>query len=124
MRNSALALAVAAGLVALPAQGQSVADYLARIAAVDDSGPMLNAVLAINPDAASQAAAAQKIAGPLAGKALLIKDNIEMAGPLPTTAGSLALKDSVTGRDAPLVARLRRAGAVFLGKTNLSEWAN
>ena len=62
--------------------------------------------------------------GPLAGKPILIKDNIEVAGPLPTTAGSLALKDNVTNRDAPLVARLRAAGAVILGKTNLSEWAN
>ena len=55
---------------------------------------------------------------------MLIKDNIEAAGPLPTTAGSLALANNVTNRDAPLVARLRAAGAVILGKTNLSEWAN
>ena len=62
--------------------------------------------------------------GPLAGQPVLIKDNIESAGPLPTTAGSLALANNVTNRDAPLVARLRAAGAVILGKTNLSEWAN
>lgn len=124
MRLLRSALLAAASLTALPAQGQSVADYLARIAQVDDSGPTLNAVLAVNPDAAKDEAAASKAGGPLAGKALLIKDNIEMAGPLSTTAGSLALKDSVTGRDAPLVARLRKAGAVILGKTNLSEWAN
>ena len=55
---------------------------------------------------------------------MLIKDNIETAGPLPTTAGSLALINNVTNRDAPLVARLRAAGAVIIGKTNLSEWAN
>jgi amidase len=55
---------------------------------------------------------------------ILIKDNIEAKGALPTTAGSLALKDNITGRDAPLVARLRAAGAVIVGKTNLSEWAN
>ena len=55
---------------------------------------------------------------------ILIKDNIETAGPLPTTAGSLALANNVTGRDAPLVARLRAAGAVIVGKANLSEWAN
>ena len=55
---------------------------------------------------------------------ILIKDNIETKGPLPTTAGSLALAANVTVRDAPLVARLRAAGAVILGKTNLSEWAN
>ena len=61
---------------------------------------------------------------PRAGQPILIKDNIEAAGPLPTTAGSLALANNVTNRDAPLVARLRAAGAVILGKTNLSEWAN
>jgi len=62
--------------------------------------------------------------GPLFGMPILIKDNIETDGPLPTTAGSLALADNVTHRDAPLVARLRAAGAVILGKANLSEWAN
>lgn len=128
MKISASVLRVTAGvaavLTAFPAKSQTVSDYLARIAAVDDSGPMLNAVLAINPDAAKEEAAARKISGPLAGKPVLIKDNIEMAGPLATTAGSLALKDNVTGRDAPLVTRLRKAGVVILGKTNLSEWAN
>lgn len=119
-----LALATVAALFALPAQAQDVADYLARIAAIDDAGPALNAVLAVNPDAAKDEAAARKIGGPLSGKVLLIKDNIETAGPLATTAGSLALKDNITGRDAPLVARLRKAGVVILGKTNLSEWAN
>ena len=123
MRLSRLAL-LATAFAALPVQAQSVSDYLARIAAVDDAGPQLNAVLAINPDAAKEEVAAKAIKGPLSGKAVLIKDNVEVAGPLPTTAGSLALKDSVTGRDAPLVTRLRKAGAVILGKTNLSEWAN
>ncbi len=107
-----------------PAPAQTVSDYLAQIAAIDDAGPQLNAVLAINPDALKEEAAARTLPGPLAGKAMLIKDNIEVAGPLPTTAGSLALKDNVTGRDAPLVATLRKAGVVVLGKTNLSEWAN
>ena len=104
--------------------------YLDRIRFVDDSGPTLNAVIAVFPDAIDQARmldaerAAGKVRGPLHGIPVLIKDNIEVAGPLPTTAGSLALKDNVTGRDAFLVARLRDAGAVILGKTNLSEWAN
>lgn len=126
MKLYLLASTIAAGLAVLPAtaQAQTVADYLARIAAVDDAGPQLNAVLAINPDAAKEEAAAKAMKGPLSGKVVLIKDNVEVAGPLPTTAGSLALKDSVTGRDAPLVARLRKAGVVILGKTNLSEWAN
>ena len=61
--------------------------------------------------------------GPLFGLPVLVKDNIETRGPLPTTAGSLALKDNVTGRDAPLVARLRAAGAVILGKTVTTEYA-
>ena len=108
-------------LASAPAQ---VSDYVQRIDALDRKGPMLNAVVAINPDAARQAEKAQAMAGPLAGKVVLIKDNIETADPMPTTAGSLALKDNVTGRDAPLVARLRAAGVVILGKTNLSEWAN
>ena len=72
----------------------------------------------------ARAGRAGNLRGPLAGQPVLIKDNIESAGPLPTTAGSLALANNVTNRDAPLVARLRSAGAVILGKTNLSEWAN
>jgi amidase len=106
------------------------AAYLARIAAIDDSGPMLNAVIATFPDALDQARAmdaelrAGKYRGPMHGIPILVKDNVEVAGPLPTTAGSLALAGNVTNRDAPLIARLRAAGAVILGKTNLSEWAN
>lgn len=104
--------------------------YLARIAALDDAGPMLNAVIATMPDALDQARRldaerrAGRVRGPMHGVPVLVKDNIEVAGPLPTTAGSLALANNVTNRDAPLVARLRAAGAVILGKTNLSEWAN
>lgn len=104
--------------------------FLDRIAAVDDAGPMLNAVLAINPNALADAKALDALLaegvtkGPFHGVPILLKDNIETADPLPTTAGSLALQLNVTGRDAPLVARLRAAGAVVLGKTNLSEWAN
>ena len=98
--------------------------YLQRIDALDDRGPQLNAVIAINPNALRDAAAAGLKSGPLAGKAVLVKDNIETLDPMATTAGSLALKDNITGRDAPLVARMRAAGVVILGKTNLSEWAN
>ena len=122
-------------LQALMRQGQtsSVAltrAYLARIAAMDRKGPTLRSVITLNPDALAQAKAldaerkAGRVRGPLHGVPILIKDNIETADRMPTTAGSLALKDNVTGRDAPVVAELRRAGAVILGKTNLSEWAN
>lgn len=100
--------------------------FLDRIAAVDDAGPTLNAVLAVNPNALADAKAldGKPAAGPLHGIPILIKDNIETLDPMATTAGSLALQDNVTARDSPLVARLRAAGAVILGKTNLSEWAN
>ena len=104
--------------------------FLDRIAAVDDAGPMLNALLAINPNALADAKALDALLaeginkGPLHGVPILLKDNIDTADPMPTTAGSLALQLNLTGRDAPLVARLRAAGAVILGKTNLSEWAN
>lgn len=106
------------------------AAYIARIAAIDDSGPTLNAVLATFPDALDQARAmdaemrAGKYRGPMHGIPILVKDNVEIAGSLPTTAGSLALAGNITNRDAPFIARLRAAGAVILGKTNLSEWAN
>ncbi|OHD04323.1 amidase [Sphingopyxis sp. RIFCSPHIGHO2_12_FULL_65_19] len=106
------------------------AAFLDRIRMLDDNGPKLNAVIATFPDATSQAHSrdlerkAGRLRGPLHGIPILIKDNIETAGPVATTAGSLALKNNVTGRDAPLVARLRDAGAVILGKANLSEWAN
>ena len=103
--------------------------YLARIAAMDRKGPNLRAVIAVNPDALAEARAsdarrkAGKALGPLDGIPVLIKDNIETSD-MATTAGSLALKDNHTGRDAPVVAELRKGGAVILGKTNLSEWAN
>jgi amidase len=86
----------------------------------------LHSVIALDPTAIDQARAvdAGRLRGPLAGQPVLIKDNIESAGSLPTTAGSLALMGNITNRDAPIVARLRAAGAVILGKTNLSEWAN
>src|SRR3954465_9533987 len=104
------------------AQSQTAA-ALQRIRALN---PRVNAVIAVDPTAMDQARALDrsKGKGPLAGMPILIKDNIESVGPLPTTAGSLALAQNVTNRDAPLVARLRGAGAVIVGKTNLSEWAN
>jgi amidase len=96
---------------------------LERIRALN---PRINAVIATDPTAMDQARALDRSGahGPLFGMPILIKDNIESVGPLPTTAGSLALARNVTNRDAPLVARLRGAGAVIVGKTNLSEWAN
>lgn len=107
-----------------------VQGYLARIQFIDRSGPTLRSVLAVDPTALDQARAsdlrraAGETLGPLEGIPILLKDNIESAGPVPTTAGALALTDNVTDRDSPLVAGLRAQGAVILGKTNLSQWAN
>ncbi|MDZ4371154.1 MAG: amidase family protein, partial [Phenylobacterium sp.] len=109
---------------------QLVRAYLDRIARYDDAGVRLNAVLAINPKALDDARRldaerrAGKVRGPLHGVTVLLKDNIESDDGLPTTAGSLALAANVTGRDAPLVRRLKDSGAIVLGKANLSEWAN
>jgi amidase len=102
------------------------ANTSSALARIRQLNPRLNAVIAVDPTALDQARALDRDArrGPLFGMPILIKDNIETSGPLPTTAGSLALADNVTGRDAPLVARLRAAGAVIIGKANLSEWAN
>ena len=104
--------------------------YLERIAAVDRQGPALRSVIETNPDATADASAldaerkAGKTRGPLHGIPVLVKDNIATAGRMSTTAGSLALEGVVAPADAFIVARLRAAGAVILGKTNLSEWAN
>ncbi|MEZ5998272.1 MAG: amidase [Hyphomonas sp.] len=104
--------------------------YLDRITVLDRDGPRLQAVIATNAQALTDAAASDarraggKAIGPLDGVPILLKDNIESLDPMPTTAGSLALKDNVTGRDSPLVAGLRAQGAIILGKTNLSQWAN
>ncbi|MEO6386893.1 MAG: amidase [Croceibacterium sp.] len=116
---AAAALAFSAPAAADP--GDDASAYLARIAQVDDAGPELNAVIVANPYAPAEARAAAAL--PLAGRTVLVKDNIETRE-WPTTAGSLALADNRTGRDAPMIARLRAAGGVVLGKTNLSEWAN
>lgn len=106
------------------------AAYLARIDAIDRAGPLLNSVIETNPDALAMADArdaerrAGTVRGPLHGIPVLIKDNIDSADQMQTTAGSLALVGRPALRDAFIVQRLREAGAVLLGKTNLSEWAN
>ena len=109
---------------------QLVQSYLDRIDDLDRNGPTLRSVLALNPNALEDARAsdvaraANEDLGPLHGAPILIKDNIETADDMPTTAGSMALIDNYATTDAPLVANLRSAGAIILGKTNLSEWAN
>ncbi|MGB3166475.1 MAG: amidase [Alteraurantiacibacter sp.] len=140
----ALALALAAVLLLLPdtSQAQRMTDrsgdpitvakspssvvstvqiFIARIEALDDAGPELNAVIAYADKADLHAVSQTE--GLLEGRTVLVKDNIETRE-FPTTAGSLALVANDTGRDAPLIARMRENGGVVLGKTNLSEWAN
>ncbi|MEL7446007.1 MAG: amidase [Pseudomonadota bacterium] len=94
-----------------------------RISELDTGTDGLNAVIALAPDITTQVRAQQGGRLPLNARTVLVKDNIETRE-LPTTAGSLALRNNRTGRDAPLIANLRKAGGVVLGKTNLSEWAN
>ena len=110
---------------------RSIAEkYLARIDAIDKHGPAVNSVIELNPDALAMADAldrerqAQGPRGPLHGIPVLIKDNIATHDRMQTTAGSLALVGSVPPKDAFVAKKLRDAGAVILGKTNLSEWAN
>ncbi len=104
--------------------------YLARIDTLNRKGPGLQAVLTLNPDALELAReldakrAAGDPLGSLHGIPVLLKDNIESKDNMATTAGALALKDNITGRDSPLSKGLRDAGAIILGKTNLSQWAN
>src|SRR5713226_543441 len=104
--------------------------YLRRIEAIDNHGPALNSVIEVNPDALAIADALDKERkekggrGPLHGIPVLIKDNIDTADKMATTAGALALVGSKPSRDAFAARKLRDAGAVILGKTNLSEWAN
>jgi amidase len=103
--------------------------YLDRIAAIDDAGPALNSIIELNPKALEEADArdaerrAGKARGPMHGLPVLLKDNIDAVG-MANSAGSLAMADNRPTSDAFLVQRLRAAGAVVLGKTNLSEWAN
>ncbi|MDQ2795408.1 MAG: amidase [Bacteroidota bacterium] len=124
-----------ADLQARMAQGTDTArslseKYLARIKALNEAGPMLRAVIETNPDALSIAdeldkeRKAGKVRGPLHGIPVLIKDNIDSGDQLMTTAGAAALVGHKAKQDAFIVQKLRAAGAVLLGKTNLSEWAN
>ncbi len=109
---------------------QLVEQYLARIAALDSAGPAIRSVIEVNPEALDIARAldveraASGPRGPLHGIPILLKDNIDTADAMHTTAGSLALLDSRPARDAFVAARLRAAGAILLGKANMSEWAN
>jgi len=104
--------------------------YLNRIAALDRKGPALHHVIELNPDALAIAASLDKerraghVRGPLHGIPVLVKDNLDTADRMTTTAGSLALAGSIPLQDSTVAAKLRAAGAVLLGKTNLSEWAN
>src|SRR5947209_18386998 len=124
-----------AQLQATMSSGQVTAErlvelYLQRIETIDRQGPMLNSVIEINPDALEIARALDReraekgVRGPLHGIPVLIKDNIATDDRMQTTAGSLALVGSKVPRDAFVARKLREAGAVILGKTNLSEWAN
>ena len=107
-----------------------VEKYLARIARLDKRGPAVNSIIELNPDALSVAEALDRerktkgARGPLHGIPVLIKDNIDTADRMSTTAGSLALAGTIAPRDSSVAQKLRDAGAVILGKTNLSEWAN
>ena len=104
--------------------------YLEQIDTVDKAGPYVNAVIETNPEALEIAdkldgeRQSGKVRGPLHGIPVLIKDNIDTHDQMQTTAGSLALEGHIAAQDAFIVKQLRKAGAVFLGKTNLSEWAN
>ena len=104
--------------------------YLKRINDIDKNGPAINAVIELNPDALNIADGLDnerksgKVRGPLHGIPVLIKDNINTADKMMTTAGALALEGNKASKDAFIIKHLREAGAVLLGKTNLSEWAN
>ena len=102
--------------------------YLDRVEKFDKNGPKINSVLNINPDALKIAAELDEMRGqdgqgPLYGIPLLLKDNIETADPMPTTAGAIALEQNFARQDSFVASQLRNAGAIILGKVNLSEWA-
>jgi len=120
-----------AGLASGRWTSESVTEaYLARIEAIDRQGPMLRSVIETNPDAVAIARdldaerAGGRVRGPLHGVPILVKDNIGTADRMTTTAGSLALEGSIPPADAFVARKLREAGAIILGKANLSEWAN
>src|SRR5262249_19533885 len=104
--------------------------YIARIFALDQGGPGVNAIIELNPDAIAMAQRADflrrkgHVLGPLHGIPVLLKANIDTGDRMQTTAGSLALKGTPALHDSTVAAKLRAGGAVILGKTNLSEWAN
>jgi amidase len=131
----ALEEATVAGLQEMMTSGKATSEsvvslYLERIDEIDRRGPALNAVIEVNPDAVAIARELDRERrekgprGPFHGIPVLVKDNIDTADAMETTAGSLALLGSKPAKDAFVVERLREAGAVILGKTNLSEWAN
>lgn len=135
VRDFAWEEATLSGLAAAVEDGSLTArtlveSYLARIEAVDDSGPELRSVIEVNPDAREIADALDEerrgghLRGPLHGVPILVKDNLDTADRLRTTAGSMALAHARPRRDAPVVERLRAAGAIVFGKSNMSEWAN
>jgi amidase len=105
-------------------------EYIARIQALDQSGPNVNAVIELNPDALAMAKHADdlrkhgQVLGPLHGIPVLLKDNIGSGDQMQTSAGSFALVGTPAQEDSTVAANLRAGGAVILGKTNLSEWAN
>ncbi len=104
--------------------------FLKRIDSIDRNGPHLNSIIETNPDALTIASTldeerrAGKVRSLLHGIPILLKDNIDTQDAMQTTAGSLAMEGNIASRDAFIVKQLRKAGAVILGKTNLSEWAN
>src|SRR6476620_1775959 len=110
--------------------GEITRHYLDRIGQLDAQGPALHSIIEINPEAGSQAEELDRERklkgprGPLHGIPVILKDNIDTADRMTTTAGSLALEGSIAQADAGITARLRKAGAVFLAKANMSEWAN